>query len=144
MAYGGLDVAELAQKRPRQFREDRASDDMDPYRVRKGTVMSKPASESAGPTLNVTPTPPGVWVRIEDFRGNPEGDPLVWWWNKRGTEKMATDEALLDGDGLIIGKGMCGMYYYTHVMLAELPDPPPNPDDDASLPTIDDVRGILA
>jgi len=74
--------------------------------------------------IDVTPTPTGVWVRIENFRGNPEGDPLVWWWNEDGTEKMATDEALLDGDGLIIGKSMCGLGYYTHVMLAEFPEPP--------------------
>lgn len=74
--------------------------------------------------IDVTPTPPGVWARIEDFRGNPEGDPLVWWWNEDGSEKMATDEALLDGDGVIIGKSACGLGYYTHVMLAEFPEAP--------------------
>jgi len=87
--------------------------------------MSTERPTDTAPELgNVTPTPPRVWVRIEDFRGNPEGDPLVWWWNEDGSEKMATDEALLDGDGLIIGKSMCGMGYYTHVMLAEFPEPP--------------------
>lgn len=70
-----------------------------------------------------------VWVRIEDFRGEPRDYPLGWWWSEVDPEgQIELDEILLDENGAIGGKGGCGMQFYSHVMPAGF-ERPKRPDN---------------
>lgn len=80
------------------------------------------------PLTYASPKRESGWVKIRDFRGEPNSSPLAWWW---GTDDRMQnpdlDEVLLDENGEICGKGGCGAMYYTHIMLAvdsDFPKPP--------------------
>ncbi|WP_109150399.1 hypothetical protein [Azospirillum sp. TSO5] len=65
------------------------------------------------------------WVRVDDFRGEPNTGPMAWWVNESG--RIELDEVLLGDEGEVVGKGGCGASFCTHVRLAlphEIPAPP--------------------
>ncbi|WP_211109547.1 hypothetical protein [Azospirillum tabaci] len=72
------------------------------------------------------------WVLTREFRGDPGATPMAWWWSP--AHGYDIDEALLDDDGRVGGKGKCGARFYTHVRLMRPEDYPRPPVDAASLP----------
>jgi hypothetical protein len=67
----------------------------------------------------------GRWMPISEFRGEPDAEPLCWWWAPG--EEVQVDRAILGTGGTIEGKHACGLLYLSHVMLmppAHIPEAP--------------------
>jgi hypothetical protein len=77
------------------------------------------------------PTPPEyaaparVWVRAEEWRGEPHGTAHLWWYAPSRGAWVSMECLGVDCDGmLIVVRPKLGPVYVTPVLTGDVPDPP--------------------
>lgn len=85
------------------------------------------AGDATAKVANATP----AWTLIESYVGEPNASPIAWWWSAK--HGHAIDEAILDEEGRVCGKGGCGAHLYTHI-LPILPTDYPAPPSTGEAP----------